>query len=127
MTQLKYLGKINEVYCTATSRADGGWVDEDDETKIYELLFYVDPDIVMPDVFNQYNELDKFHVGYEERNGIPCVIADVAFSEPYDYVDEHVFFIDTVKKEIPEILLEQYGIVATPQEYELPEGEKDGN
>jgi hypothetical protein len=76
----------------------------------------------MPDVFYM-DELYKFHVTYGERNGIPCVIAEVAFSEPYDFIDEHVFFIDTVKKEIPEILLEQYGIVATPQEYELPEGE----
>ncbi len=119
MAQLKYVGKLNEMYGWYPPNGDG-WVDMDDETKIYELLFYVDPDIVMPDVFYM-DELYKFHVTYGERNGIPCVIAQVAFSEPYDFIDEHVFFIDTVKKEIPEILLEQYGIVATPQEYELPE------
>ena len=120
MTQLKYVGKINELYDWYPPNGDG-WADMDDETKIYELLFYVDPDIVMPDVFNM-DELYKFHVTDGERNGIPCVIAKVAFSEPYDFIDEHVFFIDTVKREIPEILLEHYGIVATPQEYEPPVG-----
>ena len=119
MTQRKYVGKLNELYGWLPPHGDG-WVDKNDETKIYELVFHTDVNMARLDRLDMSGELDPFHFWQEEVDGIPSLIVYVSLEET-DLADEHEFFIDTVKKEIPEILLEQYGIVATPQEYELPE------
>jgi hypothetical protein len=117
MTQLKYVGKLNEMYGWLPPDGDG-WVDINDETKVYELVFHTDVNMARLIEIDQFGEqLDPFHFWFDDVDGIPSVIVFVSL-EKTDLMDDHVFFIDTVKKAIPEILLKQYGIVATPQEYE---------
>lgn len=85
----------------------------------YELWFYFDREITEEDEQSDiYNALDDYYPLGTTNQGI-CLKVTLT-----DYLGLDGFmtlYIEKVKKEVPEILLEEFGIIATPQEYELPE------
>lgn len=89
----------------------------------YLLTFYFDKEVdesIYGDCFGNVIDFDYYYVYDSSKDSIQMV---VAFTDKYD-IDEYLsFYIEKVKKEVPQILLDWYGIVATPQEYEIPEGE----
>lgn len=123
MTQLEYVGEIKQLYGVYPD----GWCDDDDETSVYRLRFDIEnPNNVNLDKLrfdSGFDDLSKFeaYVAGDEDN--PYISARVVFSWIYSFGEDFTMDIDVVKKELPERLLKQYGIIATPQEYELPEGE----
>jgi hypothetical protein len=84
----------------------------------YELWFYFDREITEEEQSEVYNALDGYYPSWCTNKSISLLVTLTDYLNLDGYM---TMYIEKVKKEVPEILLEECGLIATVQEYELPE------
>ena len=84
----------------------------------YELWFYFDGEISEDKQTDVYNALDDYYVSWCKSKSVLLL---VTLTDCLNLDGYMTMYIEKVKKEVPEILLEECGLIATVQEYELPE------